>query len=127
MQIQTYPTQTTSVVTRSTIRDDVAERARTNQLLSAGMPLSAQMLYYTLRGIYRAYAAKELSLEQAKSAKHCALKDYDSNALDEEIYHEYARRGVEISLVLGRAEKCGCEYCREISRLFDGRQRRAGI
>lgn len=113
----------TTVITNTTIRNDVAELARTNQPLPSGMSASAQLLYYTLRGIYRSYKAGELTIDQAKRVKSNALRDYDSNALGESIWHENARRMSEISRVLIQAEKCGCEYCRQIARIFDGRQR----
>lgn len=127
MEIPTYPTKTTTVVTSSTIRDDVAELARKNIPLPSTYGLSAKMLYYTLRGIYKAYSSKEMTVEEAKKAKGDALRDYDSMAFSEEIYHEHARRISEILKVLDRSEKCGCEYCKEVARLFDGRQWRAKL
>lgn len=105
---------------------DVAELARTNQPLPSNVSASERLLYYTLRGIYRSYAAGELSLDQAKREKNAALRDFESNALGERIWHDHARRMSEISRVLAQAEKCGCEYCKQIARIFDGRQRTQG-
>lgn len=112
---------------RHSARIYVEELARTNEPLNGSVSLSAQMLYYTLRGIYRAYSAGEITREQGAQAKRRALADYDSVAMSEEIYHEQSRRMVEISRVLCDAEKCGCEYCKEVSRIFDGRQRFARV
>lgn len=100
-----------------------AELARTRQPLPEGERLSVIMLYYSVRGIYRSYEAKELTLEQAKRAKQDALREYDSLALSERCHIEDARRWSEICRVLNKAEKCGCEYCKEVVRIFDGRQR----
>ncbi len=106
---------------------EAAELARTRQPLPDGEHLSVIMLYYSLRGIYRSYSAGELTEEQAKHAKQDALREYDSLALSERCQIENARRWSEICRVLTQAEKCGCEYCKEISRIFDGRQRKARL
>lgn len=110
---------------------EAAELARTRQPLPDGERLSVIMLYYSLRGIYRSYEAGELTVEQAKRAKRDALREYDSLELSERCYLEHARRMSEISRVLLQAEKrCradDCEYCGEIARIFDGRQRESRL
>lgn len=52
---------------------------------------------------------------------------YYSLALSERCQIENARHWSEICRVLTKAEKCGCEYCKEVSRIFDGRQRIAEL
>lgn len=113
--------------------DEISELARTRKPFPNGQRLSATMLYYTLRGIYRSYEAGEITAEQGKRAKADAIREFGSMELSERVYFEYARRSSEISRVLAQAEKCdrspagSCEYCKEISRLFDGRQRNATL
>lgn len=102
--------------------EQICDLARTQRPLPGGLRLSEQSLYYTMRGIYRAYAAKELSLDQAKAAKADAIREFDSISLGESVYIEHARRMSEISRVLLDAEKHGCEHCKLVARLFDGRQ-----
>lgn len=101
--------------------DEICELARTRQPLPKGLRLSEQSLYYTLRGIYRSYEAKELSLEQAKAAKIDALREYDSITLGERVATTNAKRMCEISQLLTQVEKHGCDLCKRVARIFDGR------
>jgi len=107
--------------------DEISELARTRKPFPNGQRLSATMLYYTLRGIYRSYEAGEITAEQGKRAKADAIREFGSMELSERVYFEQARRWSEICRVLTQADKYGCEYCKEISRLFDGRQRNATL
>lgn len=101
--------------------NEICELARTRQPLPEHLMLSEQQLYYTVRGIYRSYSAKELSLEQAKTAKKDAIREFESNSFSETVYLDHGRRMSAIARVLYEAEKCGCEYCKKIAKLFDGR------
>ena len=42
--------------------------------------------------------------------------------LSERVWTDSARRMVAISQVLGEAEKNGCEHCRRVAKIFDGRE-----
>ena len=39
-----------------------------------------------------------------------------------EVYDDHARRRVKISQLLTEADKNGCEICKRVSRVFDGRE-----
>ena len=110
--------------------EEIADFARAKKPLPHGVNLAEKQLYTVLRGIYRSYAAKELTLDEAKLAKKDAIREFESEQLAYEVYQDNVRKTSEMAKVSAqceKCEKCGCEYCKQIARIFDGRQRRAFI
>ena len=113
--------------------NEIADLARTRKPLPEDQRLVDRQLYYILRGIYRSYDAGELTLEEAKQAKFDAMRQFDKEELSYRVCEETARRTLEISRILlvcdkcERRESCECEQCKQISRIYDGRQRKAVI
>lgn len=111
--------------------NEISDLARQRKPLPKGLPLVHQQLYYVLRGIYLGYDAKELTLEEAKKAKSDALRQFDKEELAYRANEETSRRRVEIARVLSmcdkceRRESCECEQCKQIARIYDGRQMEA--
>lgn len=109
--------------------NEISDLAKTNQPISDLLPLVYQQLYYVLRGIYRGYDAGEMTVEEAKQAKTNAIRQFEIEELSYKMYTETAKRRAEISAVLSKCDKCKrrksceCEQCKQISRIFDGRQR----
>lgn len=109
--------------------NEISDLARQRKPLPKGLPLVHQQLYYVLRGIYRGYDAKELTIEEAKQSKADALRQFDKEELAYRVNEETTRRSVEISAVLSKCDKCDrrenceCEQCKQIARIYDGRQR----
>lgn len=101
--------------------DKIYEFARLKQPAPDDLTLCERMLYTTARNIYKAYSDGIITLEQAKKEKNQSITAFGALALSERVYLEHKRRMTEISRVLVEAEKCGCEYCRKVSKLFDGR------
>lgn len=101
--------------------DKIYEFARRKQPAPDSMTLCEQMLYTTARNIYKAYSDGIITFEQAKKEKNQSIAAFGTLALSERVYLEHRRRTVEISRVLAEAEKCGCEYCKKVSEIFDGR------
>lgn len=101
--------------------DEIYEFARRKQPAPDDLTLCERMLYTTARNIYKAYSDGIITLEQAKKEKNQSITAFGTLALSERVYLEHKRRMTEISLVLTDAEKCGCECCKAISGIFDGR------
>lgn len=102
--------------------EEIYELARKKQPAPDGMTLSEQLLYSIARNTYKAFADGVITIEQAKLEKAQSVKAFGVNALSERVMAEHSRRMAEISRVLQDAEKCGCEYCKRVSRIFDGRE-----
>lgn len=103
--------------------DEIYEFARRKRPAPDNLTLCEQMLYTTARNIYKAYSDGIITLEQAKKEKNRSITAFGTLTLSERVYLAHMRRMVEISSVLAEAEKCGCEYCKSIARIFDGRIR----
>lgn len=101
--------------------DEIYELARRKQPAPDALTLCERMLYTTARNIYKAYSDGIITLEQAKKEKNQSITAFGTLALSERVYLEHKRRMTEISLVLTKAGKCGCEYCKAVSGIFDGR------
>lgn len=101
--------------------NEIFELVRTRAPQPDGLSLAELMLYTTARNIYKAYADGLISIEQAKQEKTNAIKAFGIDDLSERSWKDHARRMVMISQVLGEAEKCGCDYCKRVARIFDGR------
>ena len=102
--------------------EEIYELARKRQPAPDNMTLPEQLLYTTARNIYKSYSDGIISLEQAKSEKQKSIRDFESLNLKHDIYSDHMKRMVEISQLLTEADKYGCEICRRVSRVFDGRE-----
>ena len=101
--------------------DEIYELARKRQPAPDNMTLPEQLLYTTARNIYKSYSDGLISIEQAKQEKLHSIRNFDRLSLENDIYDDHMRRMVTISQVLGEAEKHGCEHCRKVAKIFDGR------
>ena len=102
--------------------DEIYELARKRQPAPDNITLPEQLLYTTARNIYKSYSDGIISLEQAKSEKQKSIRDFESLSLKYDIYSDHMKRMVEISQLLSEADKNGCDICRRVSRVFDGRE-----
>lgn len=102
--------------------DEIYELARKRQPAPDDMTLPEQLLYTTARNIYKSYQDGIISLEQAKREKQKSINDFKRLSMRYEVYDDHARRRVKISQLLTEADKNGCEICKRVSRVFDGRE-----
>ena len=86
-----------------------------------GLTLSELMLFTIARNICKALSDGVIDREQAHKEKLNAIKVFEMDRLSERVWTDSARRMVAISQVLGEAEKNGCEHCRRVAKIFDGR------
>ena len=87
-----------------------------------GLTLSELMLFTIARNICKALSDGVIDREQAHREKLNAIKVFEMDRLSERVWTDSARRMVAISQVLGEAEKNGCEHCRRVAKIFDGRE-----
>lgn len=102
--------------------DEIYELARKRQPAPDDLTLPEQLLYTTARNIYKSYQDGIIGLEQAKQEKRQSIRNFESLNLKCDIYSDHMRRMVTISQVLGDVERNGCERCRRVARVFDGRE-----
>lgn len=102
--------------------EEIYELARKRQPAPDSLTLPELCLYTTVRNIYKSYQDGIITVEQAKQEKQQSIRSFDRMSLSHEVYTDHMRRMVKISSILSDAEKNGCECCRRVARVFDGRE-----
>ena len=80
------------------------------------------MLYQQIFYLCRDYDEGNIPKDEARKLKTKYLQEYGRICLKRDIYCDHMRRMVKISQLLTEADKNGCEICRRVSRVFDGRE-----
>lgn len=101
--------------------EELCKLAQNNEPMPYGLSLSEQFLFGTIRNIYSAYRAGTITAEQGKCEKNLALGEFESMKLWERVFREQAKRSVEIGKLLTKANKEGCEVCKQMAGLLTGR------
>ena len=102
--------------------DEIYELARKRQPEPDDLTLPEQLLYTVARNIYQSYKDGIIGIEQARQEKQQSIRNFERLSTRYEVYDDHARRRVMISQLLTEADKNGCEICRRVSRVFDGRE-----
>ena len=102
--------------------DEIYELARKRQPAPDNLTLPELCLYTTARNIYKSYYDGIITLEQAKNEKQKSISGFERMNMRYEVYDDHVRRRVKISQLLTEADKNGCEICKRVSRVFDGRE-----
>ena len=102
--------------------DEIYELARKRKPAPDSLTLPELCLYTTARNIYKSYHDGIITLEQAKNEKQRSISGFERMNMRYEVYDDHVRRRVKISQLLTEADKNGCEICRRVSRVFDGRE-----
>lgn len=102
--------------------DEVIELARHNSPLPDDATLTEGLLYKTMRLTYAAYREGEISKEQGTQERKNAVKQFEKYHMYEKSYRNSARRGKEIGNLLSEVNKHGCELCKRIAKIYDGRE-----
>lgn len=84
-------------------------------------PMCDMVLFIGLRYLYVSLKNHSITREEAKLQKKKLLTTYMAAAYDQEFYLEQAKHRNRIGSQLVELEKCGCEHCKRLIRLIDGR------
>lgn len=101
--------------------DEICELAKRSSPMPADMLLSEQGLYLALRNIYDSYRRGIIDDKQGKREKLNVIKQYENLKLGERIYLRQAKMSVELGKLLAKANKEGCELCKTMVKVIDGR------
>ena len=102
--------------------EQIYELARKRQPAPDNLTLPELCLYTTARNIYKSYYDGIITLEQAKNEQQKSISGFERMNMRYEVYDDHVRRRVKISQLLTEADKNGCEICKRVSRVFDGRE-----
>lgn len=101
-------------------QNDAREKRRT--VLPKNFGALETMLYQQIYYLCRDYDEGNIPKDEARRLKTQYINDYGRICLKRDIYDDHAKRRVKISQLLTEADKNGCDICRRVSRVFDGRE-----
>ena len=90
--------------------------------LPDNLAMPEQWLYLSLRMLYREYRSGAIEKEQAGQEKRKLIDEYKLMMLHHRAYTQASDRVNRYSHILTDAEKSGCEICKKIVKIFDGRE-----
>lgn len=85
--------------------------------------LAESLFYYNLRALYKEYRDGVIDKDRAKVEKTRLVNRFGVQKLWEDCGQEQYERWRKYLRIVSETEKHGCEYCRRIIRILDGRDR----
>lgn len=102
--------------------EELERKAMAGYSMPEGLPQPEQLLYLSLRILYREYRAGVISRAEAKKEKSMLLSEYNLSMFRYALFISEAQRRNRISAHLTELNTQGCEKCRLAARIFDGRE-----
>ncbi len=78
-------------------------------------------LFIGMKYLYIAFKNGMATKEEISTEKKRLIASYKIALVDDELYKAHARLRNRISAQLCELERCGCEHCKKLIRIFDGR------
>ena len=97
---------------------DIDEMAKRAIIPNKDAKLIELGLFYKLHCLYEAYDLKQMTVEQARVIKETSMSEYEQLS---RIFETDDRKRVALSGLICEANKHGCEICKKIARVYDGR------
>lgn len=85
------------------------------------MPELEKVLYWQLYNLCRLFDAKAVDKNYAKMMKTRYITEYGRADLKRDIYDQAHKRRVHINIALKKGIDSGCEHCRRVLELLDGK------
>ena len=101
---------------------ELEKKAQHGEDMPTGLTQSEQLFYLSMVNLYQAYYSHQYDREQAKSAKQDLITAYKNNAFAENLLQHHANIRNRYSPVMTEAEKHGCDICKRLVKIFDGRE-----
>ena len=83
---------------------------------------SESLFFLQMVNLFTAYKNRGITADEAKFMKNKFIKDLEKYRMLERIFREDCEIRNKQSQWLIKAEKQGCEICRKLVRIFDGRE-----
>lgn len=101
--------------------EELERAAQRGDELPGDLPPPDQCLFLSLRALYSSYRAGYIGRDQAAKEKKQLVSWYDMNKLKYAAYRDALDMIYEISPFASDVEKHGCQYCRQMMKVFDRR------
>lgn len=103
------------------MQEELERLAAKSEPLPNNLTLPEQWLYLSLRVLYREFKTGAITREQATKEKTSILKQFEMAQLHHKAYTQATERSNKYGYLFAEAEKSGCDVCRKIVRILDGR------
>ena len=101
--------------------EDIEKLAKSGTPLPDNATLAESLLYHNLRRLYWEYRHRILDTEQAKIEKRRLIQQFGLEQLYTTCAQNDYNRWRKYQILQSEAEKNGCEICKKIVRILDGR------
>lgn len=101
--------------------EEISDLAMKQMPLPKTEYLSEQWLYTIIRHIYSEYRSGIIDAKQGKREKLNAVKQYEHIRHWERVFRRQAAVGKELGELMCKANKQGCDICRQMTAFIDGR------
>lgn len=102
---------------------DISRAAVGNEPCPENLSQSEIMLFHSLRCLYGSYAAGAIDRTQAIKERKQIISSYRQNSVKESLWDSFAKRYQSVLGLEPRVISEGCELCRRIIAILDGRDR----
>ena len=103
--------------------DEVQKKVMQSEPLPDGSSMPELLLYKLLEILHREYRAGKIMLSDAKETAAEYRRIFNADMIAEACNRQAIERCNKYSPLLVEAEKHGCEICKKIVRIFDGREK----
>lgn len=103
--------------------EELERRALRSESLPEGLTQPQQLLFLSLRVLYREYRCKVITRDEAKKEKAKLLAEFDQAQFHYNMFWNTTQMCNRLNAYLTDIEKNGCERCKTAVRIFDGRDK----
>lgn len=89
-----------------------------------GLKLPEQLLFLTLRELYKNYRSGAVNKDRAKREKSKIMAAYNGLVFEQRVIDHHLAIRERIRKEMGNIYKCGCSDCQRMARILDGIERR---
>lgn len=110
------------LVSIMSLNADTIERAAMNgEDMNEELCLPDMWLFLAFRELYRQFRSQAIGKEQARNEKRELIAKHELARFYYDSYIDTVNMRNRVSSKLVELERCGCEHCKELIRIFDGR------
>lgn len=101
---------------------DIERLAMRGEQLPEGYTQPQMLLLLSFRALYREFRSKAITHEQARAEKARLVKAYEQAQFMWSVFWDSAQIRNRVSTELTKINLNGCEHCREVVEIFEGRR-----
>lgn len=90
--------------------------------LPKGLSLAGKKFYFCMTQLYHLFRSGTYTRQQAHDIKLDLISDYQNELFEEKLLQHHADIRNRYSHIMTEAEKHGCPICKNLVRIFDGRE-----